>query len=78
MVQGKPTEALINVSFIKAILKDENRPGFPCYYQHMVVCRARHMFLRVSLTPCKYKVKTSPRPIQVEEKGVAVWQLSNR
>ena len=41
----------------------------------LVVCRARHTFLRVSLYFPIMEVKASPKPSQMEAKDVAVCQL---
>ncbi len=40
----------------------------------LVVCRARHTFLRVSLKLSNMEVKASPKPSQMEAKGIVLSQ----
>jgi len=50
------------------------RSGIAIRLNAMVVCRARHMFLKVSQTYHVQNRLTSLRPSQMEAKGVAVLQ----
>lgn len=55
-------------------MKDLNASDASCLVQRLVVCRARHMFLKVSQTYHVVNRLTSLRPSRMEAKGVAELQ----
>lgn len=64
----------LKARFVKKSDIEVGRTGFPVGVNAVVVCRARHMFLKVSQSYHVVVTLASLRPSQMEAKGVAVLQ----